>query len=168
VLPLRSSIRNDLLVGVVSGESALAQASGHGQGSLLTVEASLVRLAIMRLVPPIFIDNEVDGLSNYVTVEALEDHLEPWYATDEQFRAYDSDGRMVELVLEQRTVPGSFGVRARRVEVVTARSCEDDPQHADELSAALTDFLARRGAAGATDAMTLSDLVAKVVSLPGD
>jgi len=112
------------------------------------------------LVPPIFIDNAVDGLSHYPTVDALADRLELWYVTDEQFVAYDSTGRVVDLVVEERS-PGSF--------LVTARCREEAVLHADQLRAVLIAYLARSGAAHTTtDQMTLDEAVGEVVRLPGD
>jgi hypothetical protein len=123
----------------------------------------------MEVTPPIFVDNAVDGLSHYPSVAAVEDDLEAWYPRDEQFVAYDSVGRLVDLVVEERRVSGSFGVRDRTVEVVTARCSLDGAVQADALRALLTAYLARSGAASATtDEATLAELVAVVALLPGD
>ena len=64
----------------------------------------------MVIVPPLVVDNRLDGPSFFESGDAVTAHLEEWYVTDEDWDAYDSEGRAVELVAEKR------GVIARPVE----------------------------------------------------
>jgi hypothetical protein len=93
--------------------------------------------------PPIVVDNTRDGVSFYASVQVMERELEPWYPRDEQFVAYDAEGRLVEMIVEQRERTGRFGRRLRH-EVVTASATEMAPTHADELRASLIAQLGRQ------------------------
>lgn len=81
------------------------------------------------IVPPIIIDNHhpQEELTFFATVEALEGQLEPWYAEDEDFAAYDSAGRLLSLVVQDRAV--------------VVRAAEDAPAHASDLGDALSAFI---------------------------
>ena len=118
----------------------------------------------MRLVPPIVIDNHHprETLHFFATLADLERQLEPWYVEDESFTAYDSEGRLLELVVERRSAPAWFGLSQRQTEVVTARPVETDPEHAAALRRALASFLEAQGVAEpATLGGDLGELVAR-------
>lgn len=120
--------------------------------------------AHMRLVPPIVIDNHHrrETLDFFATVADLERHFEPWYPREESFTAYDSEGRLLELVVERRRVPAWFGLTQRETEVVTARPVEFEPEHADALRSALASFLEEQGVAEpGTHGVDLGELVVR-------
>ena len=89
------------------------------------------------LAPPVVVFNRPDGITLYESADALTGHLEPWYVTDEDFDAYDAEGRRVELRLEKQQVPTWFGPRHADVEQVVPHAVEAEPQHAAELREAL-------------------------------
>ena len=79
-------------------------------------------------VPPIVVNNPRDGgVTVFLTLEAL-NFLEPWYLTDEEFDAYDVEGRAVELRLDQRGDTVAFAI-------------EVEPTHASELRTVLLQAL---------------------------
>jgi hypothetical protein len=84
------------------------------------------------LVEPIVVMNRPDGVTLYASAQALTDHLEPWYATDEDFDAYDAEGRRVELHVEKRRVRTLRWFQAD-AEYVVPRAVEDAPRHGAEL-----------------------------------
>lgn len=112
------------------------------------------------LVPPIVIDNRPDGISIYKTAGSLSGQLEPWYVTDEDFDAYDAEGRLVWLRIETREVPTFFGWRRAHRNYVVAYAAEAEPEHADALRRALLQGLGRVGQAHAEhQTLPLPDLL---------
>ncbi len=99
-------------------------------------------------VPPIVVNNPRDGgVTVFLTLEAL-NFLEPWYLTDEEFDAYDVEGRAVELRLNQRGDTVAFAIEA-------------EPAHASELRAVLQQALKDTPPVyPGIEALSLSDLVA--------
>jgi hypothetical protein len=89
------------------------------------------------LVGPIVVFNRPDGITIYESADALTGHLEPWYVTDEDFDAYDAEGRRVELRLEKRRVPTFFRLLKSDVEHVVPYAIDEKPQHAPALREAL-------------------------------
>jgi hypothetical protein len=89
------------------------------------------------LVAPIIVDNRPDGITLYESADALTGQLEPWYVTDEDFDAYDAEGRRVELRLEKRRVPTFFRWLKSDVEQVVPHAVDADPDHAPALREAL-------------------------------
>jgi hypothetical protein len=98
------------------------------------------------LVEPIVVVNRPDGVAVYETADAVTGHLEPWYAEEEDFDAYDAEGRHVELRVERRpAMVGTFRRRLGVVDLVVPVAVEGEPRHADELRAALVDALTGAG-----------------------
>src|SRR5205823_1142554 len=83
------------------------------------------------MVPPLIIENRIDGFSFYESPRALTGRLEEWYASDEDWRAYDSEGRRIELKIEDGSV--------------VPHAAEAQPTHADELRQSLVEWLERKG-----------------------
>jgi hypothetical protein len=98
--------------------------------------------------PPIVVNNPRDnGITVFLTLEAM-NFLEPWYITDEEFDAYDVEGRAVELRLDEH---GNTVVCAVEVE----------PAHASELRTVLLQALKDAPPAyPGIETLSLSDLVA--------
>ena len=104
-----------------------------------------------QLVPPIVIDNSRDGLEMYASVTALVGYLEHWYATDEDFTAYDREGRLLEVA------PDGYGVQVRAL--------EETPTHEAALREALLRHLREtRENASSFETMALSQLVDEVLA----
>jgi hypothetical protein len=98
-------------------------------------------------VPPIVVNNHLDGVILFLTRDSLR-HLESWYVTDEKYDVYDAEGRAAELRLDQS---GD----------VTAYAVERDPTRASELRGVLLQALERRQpVAPGLEELALSDLVA--------
>lgn len=113
------------------------------------------------LVPPIVVFNRPDGITLYESADALTDDLEPWYVTDEDFDAYDAEGRRVELLLEKRRVPTLFGLRHADVDQVVPRAVEAEPQHSGELRETLLRGFEQAGHSGEREGRSLDDLLAE-------
>jgi hypothetical protein len=97
-------------------------------------------------VPPIVVNNHIDGVIVFLTAGAV-NYLESWYLTDEEFEAYDAEGRAVELRLDAR---GG----------VVARAVETEPIHARELRDVLVKALEQRGSASSEiEVRELDDLI---------
>src|SRR4051812_7355843 len=86
---------------------------------------------LLEMVPPIIIENRLDGFEFYESPTAVTHQLEEWYVTDEDWRAYDGEGREVVLQVEDGRV--------------IARLSDGAPYHTEDLRAALLSWLQRRG-----------------------
>lgn len=95
--------------------------------------SSGVRLTLqgMNLIEPPIIVGEYWDVTLFVSVAEAESYLEPWDVTDETFRCYDAEGRLLEIE------PDGSGVRIR--------AAEESPGHAGELEDLLRGFLERVG-----------------------
>ncbi len=108
------------------------------------------------IVAPIIIDNRhpQEELAFFDSVEAVEAHLEPWYAEEESFAAYDSTGRLLALaVVEGRVVVTPAEVQAT---------------HATDLRSALASFIENKRRPGGTrplEQTELPDLLAEAMRL---
>ena len=83
-------------------------------------------------------------LAFFASIEDAELYLEPW-AVEEEFTAYDSEGRLLELRVERRESPFFFGLSKTVVDHVVIEAVEDQPNHAPQLRATLLTFLERVG-----------------------
>jgi hypothetical protein len=89
-------------------------------------------------------------------------NLEPWFPEEEQYTAFDSEGRRFELTVEateerRRLLPGR-----RTVRTVVCRPLETAPTGDADLVAVL-----RRHLGQSADAASLGDLVAMIVQQDG-
>jgi len=95
--------------------------------------------------PPILL--YADGSFDFFkSVEEAERYAEPIDVQSQEYvAAYDSEGRRLELRVEEEVVSGLFGlgkIKRERVHIVPA---EDTATHADELKSLLQDFLQKPG-----------------------
>ena len=95
------------------------------------------------IVAPVIVDDNGD-VDFFASVEDAELYLEPW-AVEEEFTAYDSEGRLLELRVERRESPFFFGLSKTVVDHVVIEAVEDQPNHAPQLRATLLTFLERVG-----------------------
>jgi hypothetical protein len=95
------------------------------------------------IVAPVIVDDNGD-VDFFASIEDAELYLEPW-AVEEEFTAYDSEGRLLELRVERRESPFFFGLSKTVVDHVVIEAVEDQPNHAPQLRATLLTFLERVG-----------------------
>ena len=95
------------------------------------------------IVAPVIVDDNGD-VDFFASIEDAELYLEPW-AVEEEFTAYDSEGRLLELRVERRESPYFFGLIKTVVDHVVIEAVEDQPNHAPQLRATLLTFLERVG-----------------------
>jgi hypothetical protein len=92
--------------------------------------------------PPVIV---IDGhdFAFYESAEAVGQHLETWYL-DEPYLAFDSDGRRLELVIEEQVFARRW-LPDRTVERVGVRTLEDEPSDPGVLAGLLREHLDRAG-----------------------
>ena len=115
------------------------------------------------VTPPIIV---IDGhdFSFYDSAEAVGRHLEAWYP-DEEYLAFDSQGRKLMLVVEERTIPRRW-LPDRGFEWVGVQPSEAEPTHAAELAALLREHLELAGLTPQDDA-PLRELVDRAIERSG-
>lgn len=91
------------------------------------------------LVPPIVLAEGWDVMF-FGSEDAVGRHLEAWYPEEVEYRAYDAQGRKLELFVNRETVPRRW-LPDRTDERVAVRSCEREPTHAAELAELLAQWL---------------------------
>jgi hypothetical protein len=117
--------------------------------------------------PPIIVDEHGD-LTFYASAREAEAALEPVDVENGEYTAYDSEGRILNLQINKKTVPAFFGLFKQTVERVSVESAEDEPRHAGDLRAALASFLERLGEpAGWLRSASLKELVEKGIDRCG-
>jgi len=91
--------------------------------------------------PPIFVTAE-DALLIFSSAEDARTHVNWPYVEAGLYRAYDSDGRLIEFKVDRLPVKRRFFL-GTRVDRRVILSVEDEPTHAYELRAALIQALGR-------------------------
>ena len=118
------------------------------------------------LVAPVIVDDNGD-VDFFASIEDAELYLEPW-AAEEEFTAYDSEGRLLEIRVEGREFPVLFGLIRSKVDHVRIEAVEDEPHHARQLRATLLTFLERSGLSfDNSDVQPLRELVGRGVEQAG-
>jgi hypothetical protein len=93
---------------------------------------------------PIIVDNHGD-LSVYGSLEKAIGDLEPVDVRNGEYIAYDSEGRLLNVVVETSR-PWKFSIfQGPRDERIGFIPTEDEPTHSDELRTKLIHFLKRVG-----------------------
>lgn len=118
----------------------------------------------MPVVPPIVVSEGWD-VSFFASEEAVDKELEPWYPSDAEYRAFDSEGRKLELTVRKVVIPRRL-IWDRKYEVVGVRAKETAARHADDLARLLREWLRVIGEAEAPANATLSELFERS-DLPG-
>jgi hypothetical protein len=124
-----------------------------------------IETAALAPVPPLVIAEGWD-VTFYSSVEALNRHLEPWYASEQAVRAYDSRGRLLGLEVESETVPRRWRKDGRR-ERIAVRVVDTDPQRAHELTELLAEWLPMAGAPSPGSPAPLGDWLVAAVNHAG-
>lgn len=117
--------------------------------------------------PPILL--YADGSFDFFkSVEEAERYAEPIDVQNHEYVAYDSEGRRLELRVEEEVVVGLFGlgkINRERVRIVQA---EDTATHAEELKNLLRVSLQSSGTPlDSLHAATLQDLIAAKIQRMG-
>ena len=94
--------------------------------------------------PPIIV-NEHGDIHVFPSVEEAETYLEPVDVRNNEYVAYDSEGRRLILSVRSRPRTFLFGLLTSNVETVAIGCEEEQPQHAEELRIVLAGSLQRRG-----------------------
>jgi hypothetical protein len=125
------------------------------------------------IASPIVIAENPKGrlwISFYAGPENVSNQLEAWFATGEDYRAFDAEGRPLELVVEERVTQRRFlGLtRTQSGEVVVVQPRGEAPQPED-LKPLLVRFLVQEGQAEDADspAPPLDELIERCVRYSG-
>lgn len=122
-------------------------------------------------VPPIVVIEGHDFMF-YSSVDALIADIEPWYPSSVEYRAFDSEGRQVELSADppvrRRRLLGPIWTDNAHKSNLRVRATEPLPTHTDELAHLLRETVAARGAAdGEVGAWNLKDLLTAAIDRHG-
>lgn len=111
--------------------------------------------------PPFVLIDSTGDIEVFDTVQKLEQYAEPADVLQNEFVAYDSEGRLLSLQVVH-VVRGRFlKVRLPVVRVVEA---EQEPAHRDDLRRSLLRFLVQLGDDETVcEQFSLSDLLSRVV-----
>lgn len=118
--------------------------------------------------PPIILYGE-GYFDFFKSVEEAERYAEPIDVQNQEYvAAYDSEGRLLELRVEEETVSLWLGLEKTFRERVRIVPAEDTATHAEELKSLLQDFLPKLGAPpDSLHAATLQDLIAAGIQRMG-
>jgi hypothetical protein len=114
-----------------------------------------------RPVPPLVLADGWD-VSFYGSEEAINRQIEPWFPEDVEYRAYDSEGRKLELSVEREVVARRWLWDKTR-ERIAVRAVESEPRHARELAELLAQWLPMVGASPPPADTTLDELLRQAV-----
>ena len=111
------------------------------------VASSLGKGVVMSSIKPpvVIVDRRGNDINIHASIEDAQLHLEAIDVKNNEYRGYDSEGRLLALdvVIDKTSV--LFGLFQTSVERVRIRQAEDEPLHADELCTALFRFLRALG-----------------------
>ncbi|MDH4161838.1 MAG: hypothetical protein OEW15_04000 [Nitrospirota bacterium] len=91
--------------------------------------------------PPLFVIEGFD-ISAYASLEKLENHLEPFFVKEVNYKAYDSEGRLLTLSVKVERKPFFFGLFKAERKCVVMQSVELEPKYQKDLHDALVNNLA--------------------------
>jgi len=95
-------------------------------------------------LPPLVVAEGWD-ITFFSSETALNWHLEPWFPSKVEYRAYDSEGRKLELSVDREKIPRRW-FRDTTRERIMVRAVENEPGHVGELADFLTEWLPMIGA----------------------
>lgn len=114
--------------------------------------------------PPIVI-NENGALSFFKSLAEAECYLEPIDVRNQEYAAYDSEGRRLDLRVEEEVVTRWLGLRKKSRECVRIVQAEERATHMEELKNMLRVFLQKLGTPpDSLHSATLQDLIASALS----
>lgn len=118
--------------------------------------------------PPIILYGE-GYFDFFKSVEEAERYAEPIDVQNQEYvAAYDSEGRRLELRVEEEVVAGLFGLGKIKRERVRIVPTEDTATHADELKSLLQDFLPKlKTPPDSLHSASLQDLIAAGIQRMG-
>lgn len=119
--------------------------------------SSLGKGVVMNSIKPpiVIVDRRGDDISIHASIEDAQMHLEAIDVRNSEYRAYDSEGRLLDLDVIGGKKSVLFGLFQTRVEYVRIHQAEGEPMHTDELRAALFQFLRKLGVLD--NSLTLED-----------
>jgi hypothetical protein len=91
------------------------------------------------IVTPVIVDERGDVLF-FESVERAEGKLEAIDVRNEEYVAYDSEGRLLKLAIERSETSTFFGLGTNVLDYVVVEGAEDRPNHAPQLPAVLVRF----------------------------
>ena len=112
-------------------------------------------------VPPLVLADGWD-VSFYGSAEAIDRQIEPWFPEEVEYRAYDSEGRKLELAVEREVVTRRW-LWDRTCERIVVRAVESAPRHSSELAELLAQWLPMVGASTPPADTTLDELLRQAV-----
>lgn len=113
------------------------------------------------IVPPLVVVEglgEINAMHFFASARALGSHLEPWFPQEEAYRAFDSEGRKLELTVEVKPVRRRWR-RDTTYTHVGVRLAESDRLHQDELAELLRRWLSRAHSPIAVENLSLGQLL---------
>jgi hypothetical protein len=97
---------------------------------------------------------------------ALARYLEPWFVADVEYRAFDSEGLLLELVVVREPIARRWLPDTSR-ERIAVRARESEPSHGQELAELLVRWLPMVGAATPTPDAALAELLRLAIERTG-
>ena len=124
-----------------------------------------------RIIPPIVVAEGWD-VTVYETSDHVLRHIEPWFPSSVDYRAFDSEGRRLELVADppvmQKRLIGPIRTDDADQSSLFIRAIESEPTGLEELSAMLEAWLQRVGVPlDLAEDWTLDQLLAKAMERDG-
>ena len=104
----------------------------------------MTNAATPNFVSPLIIAEGWD-VAFYSSEDAVNRDIEPWYPSEVEYRAFDSEGRKLELSVERQKTPRRW-LWSGTYERIIVRAVENEPGHSQELKVFLTDWLPIVGA----------------------
>jgi len=102
------------------------------------------------------------------TKEDAEKYLEVEDILENEYVAYDSDGRLLQLRVERTYKPILFGLRKKMLPKIIIECAETTPAHRNELRNKLLEFYKKITSDAKVDPdISLQDLLAKVIEKSG-
>ena len=123
------------------------------------------------IVPPVVVAEGWD-VEFFRSEEDVLSYIEPWFPSGVEYRAFDSEGRRLELVAEpplrRRRLLGLIGVDDAHRSALLLRAVETQPSGAGELVALLREWLPMVGAPreGLAE-LTLDELLGEAIERAG-
>jgi hypothetical protein len=124
-----------------------------------------------KMVPPLVVVEGLD-VTFYRSEDELLVHLEPWYPSSAEYRAFDSQGLPLELVADppvvRRRVFGPIWTDNAHESTLSVQPLETEPSAAPELAGLLRELLSRAGESPeGLGGQTLEDLLRAAIDRTG-